>query len=178
MTTARGTVEHGPGRRPPLTDAEVERYARQIVIPGLGASGQARLLESSILVTGDPLAATLARRYASAAGARVTEQCAGADCIVLAGCEGIEAAVLENVVRAGAPVVWYRMAADGFTSGVACGGDEVRSACRRAEPAPRALALDHARALHAAAACDAVARAIGVLLGWPQALFPAEARLA
>jgi hypothetical protein len=36
-----------------LTDAQVERYARQIVLPQVGGQGQARLLASHVVLVGD-----------------------------------------------------------------------------------------------------------------------------
>jgi adenylyltransferase/sulfurtransferase len=36
----------------PLTDAQVERYARHILLPEIGGAGQARLLQSKVLVIG------------------------------------------------------------------------------------------------------------------------------
>jgi len=35
-----------------LTVTEIERYARQMMLPGFGAAGQLRLKEATVLVTG------------------------------------------------------------------------------------------------------------------------------
>ena len=40
-----------------LDDAALTRYARQVIIPGLGAAGQERLLAARVLVIGDGAAA-------------------------------------------------------------------------------------------------------------------------
>jgi hypothetical protein len=51
-----------------LTDAQVERYSRQIVLPEVGARGQERLLAARIALAGDGAAATSAAMLLGRAG--------------------------------------------------------------------------------------------------------------
>jgi hypothetical protein len=51
-----------------LTDAQVERYSRQIILPEVGARGQERLLASRIAVAGDGEAAITAALLLGRAG--------------------------------------------------------------------------------------------------------------
>jgi len=51
----------------PLSDQQIDRYSRQIILPEVGARGQQRLLAAACRVIGDgPLAATAARYLAGA----------------------------------------------------------------------------------------------------------------
>jgi molybdopterin/thiamine biosynthesis adenylyltransferase len=54
-----------------LDDAAIERYARQIVVPGIGAAGQEKLLESTVLLVGHPRGCATAALYLRAAGVNV-----------------------------------------------------------------------------------------------------------
>jgi hypothetical protein len=51
-----------------LTDAQVERYSRQIILPEVGARGQERLLAARVAVHGDGAAATTAATLLGRAG--------------------------------------------------------------------------------------------------------------
>jgi len=53
-----------------LTDAQIERYSRQILIPELSGRGQAKLLASSVAIHGQGVAAATATTYLAAAGIR------------------------------------------------------------------------------------------------------------
>ena len=51
-----------------LSDPQIERYSRQIILPQVGGKGQKRLLQASILVSGESSLQTGALLYLAAAG--------------------------------------------------------------------------------------------------------------
>lgn len=56
------------GGAPTLSDAQVERYSRQIVLREIGGAGQARLLATSVLLLGGGPLAEMAALYLAGAG--------------------------------------------------------------------------------------------------------------
>ena len=52
VSTAKEAVEPAPPPPPDLTDAEIERYSRQLVLPEWGAAAQLAVNEASVLVIG------------------------------------------------------------------------------------------------------------------------------
>ena len=51
-----------------LTDAQIERYGRQILLPAVGGRGQARLLQATVVVVGEGIAAEFAATLLGRAG--------------------------------------------------------------------------------------------------------------
>ncbi len=51
-----------------LSDTQIERYSRQIILPQVGGRGQAALLSATVTIGGDDQLATTAGRYLAAAG--------------------------------------------------------------------------------------------------------------
>jgi hypothetical protein len=85
-----------------LTDALVERYSRQILLPDVGGRGQERLCAAHVTVDGDGPAAALATELLAAAGVGVTHRTGDpATVTVLAG----DAGTVVGRIRGGAAVV-------------------------------------------------------------------------
>ena len=51
-----------------LTDTQIERYSRQIILPQVGGNGQERLLQSSVAIAGAGAVAEVAALYLAGAG--------------------------------------------------------------------------------------------------------------
>ena len=140
-----------------MSEADVERYARQIVIPEVGVEGQQRLLASRVLVLGQGPGAEAARCYLEAAGVSTTEgpdPAAAADCLLLAGAEFTPD--YENLDR-----VWYYVDRDRLVSGLAPAGTKL-PARSQSSPGTGAAALVR----ETAAGIEAAARTVALLLGW------------
>ena len=181
QSPARGTPGPAQGSGTPLSDADVERFSRQIIIPGLGASGQARLLASSVFITGDDAASALARRYACAAGIRIVDDPAVASCCVVCVADRLTATQRARLEQASSPIVWYRLDGVELRAGVVDRVEDLAVSSSPTTPAATATdAMDGARrrALLAVAACDAISSAIGLLLAWPCAGDEHQVRLA
>jgi molybdopterin/thiamine biosynthesis adenylyltransferase len=57
----------------PLSEVQIERYSRQIILPEVGGRGQTRLLQSAVTVVGDgPLAYTVMLYLTAAGVGRIT----------------------------------------------------------------------------------------------------------
>ena len=147
-----------------LDDQSIARYARQIVVPGIGAAGQEKLLAATARVVGSARGCEQAARYLRAAGMRVTDGAAGFDIAIVADVASLDDATLRILARSGRAVCWYELDAQGFRCGV-----------HPNAPLPAVGAHDGApdreereeRAEHDAAACDAAALACAIVLGLP-----------
>lgn len=51
-----------------MTPEQAARYARQLLLPEIGAIGQARIMDATANIDGDGLAHEVARRYVERAG--------------------------------------------------------------------------------------------------------------
>lgn len=151
-----------------LGDDAIARYARQIVVPGVGASGQEKLLATTVLIVGDARGVAQAAVYLEAAGLRVRDgdpshadlahaDLARADLVVVAGTGSLAAPLLEWLRSCGKPVCWYAIEADGFTAGV-----------HPEAPLPsNDQPLPAAAEWHDVAACDAASLACAIAAGLP-----------
>ena len=144
----------------PLSDADVERYARQIIVPGVGASGQERLLASRVLVCGNPRGSLRALTYLQAAGVTTvgTEQAATAQAVALARAEQASAPMLARLRSLRVPVAWYCLQAGQLTSGVFPGKDFPRTRTREQPPPPDCVLDDCGGAEIASLLCATIVR--------------------
>jgi hypothetical protein len=168
-----------------LDDDAIARYARQIVVPGIGASGQEKLLRSLVFVAGHARGRTQAALYLRAAGAGVlgwlatppgekgAEELASAlrSCAVVLVAEvcAVDEDVRAAILASGRPVCWYAIEEPGFTGGV-----------HPQAPMPPVAALtqrDEDSPFHDVAACDAASAACAVVLGLPVRPGPFRFRL-
>lgn len=146
-----------------LGDDAIERYARQIVIPGLGASGQEKLLASTALVVGDPRGCRTAALYLAAAGVRVVTSLddGPVDVVAVVDPSRLDASMREQVTRLALPICWSAADSRGVRSGT-------HPAALPAAPLPGAAASGTAAedaVLLDAAGCEVAALACRVLLG-------------
>lgn len=153
------------GQQPALSDADIERYARQIVIPGVGASGQAKLCASHVHVIGDPRAVAEAIAYLRAGGvhADASLPAGSTDCLLVADVHALGRDELDALVAARVPVLWYALEGTSIRCGRGVAGAATAAAAgrdaRTADPGLR-------ETMQALAACDLVASAMARLLGW------------
>jgi hypothetical protein len=66
-----------------LNDAQVERYARHVLLPEVGGRGQARLLAARVAVLGDTAVARIVRDLVRRSGATVGDRTGRSDAIVV-----------------------------------------------------------------------------------------------
>jgi hypothetical protein len=149
----------------PLSEEQIERYARQIIVPGIGAEGQKTLCAAEIFVDGHAAGRTVAAQYLRAAGMRVPEATNPApriDCIVLAGvtdmpCERVKA------LSASAPLVaWYAVVGGRVHGGLADAAHPIRVP---EFEAGGQLAV-HADVVHHIAGADVATTTVAALLRW------------
>ena len=161
---------------PPLRDEEIERYARQIIVPGIGAAGQARLCASRVTAVGNPEGVESALTYLASAGLHVLRApgCAPVDCVVVADVEpGLVAAV--SSVSPTAWAAWYVLDESTIRGGVT-----TVARLRPVLEAERAHGTQRRGAsplAHRIAGLDAACGVVAALLGWRLAGERYEVRL-
>lgn len=148
-----------------LDDNAIARYARQIVVPGIGAAGQQKLLSSTVLIVGNGRGCDQAQLYLRAAGVRVLRAVTpgglgDADVVVVADATTLDEPMRRALLERDTPICWYAVEENAFTAGV-----------HPTVPLPlsrNSAAASADAAVHDAAACDAAAVACAILIGLPQ----------
>lgn len=156
-----------------LDDESIARYARQIVVPGIGATGQAQLLASTVLLVGNARGCETAGLYLRAAGVTTLRHdsplpLAEFDVVVLADAGATDEATRALLLSMAKPICWYSCGDFGFTAGT---HPECPMPSPRAPCAPRSED-DVDSAFHDAGATDAAVMACAILLGIPRQTGP------
>lgn len=147
----------------PLSDDQLERYARQIIVPGIGVQGQQRLIEARVLVVGHPRGVAQTALYLRAAGATVVYDGDASPVppamVVVAGVDALGTDRRRQLLGCGLALCWYALEETGFTSGLHPQAPLPAEAANTWIPD----AIDEG--LHDAAACDAAAVACAWIAG-------------
>jgi hypothetical protein len=147
-----------------LSDTDLERYARHVIVPGVGSSGQARLLAARVEIAGQPRAVDTCRRYLERSGVCVVTPEAGGhrpDCLIAVGVDSIADAVLERWGSLERPLLWSALRPAKILRGYL-------DSYAGHRPTPRAdTTPEPPAALSAIAAADAAGLTLALLLTWP-----------
>jgi len=115
-----------------LTDEQIERWSRQILLPEVGGRGQVRLLAARVAIAGDGPVATWAADLLRRAGVTVE---AGVDADLLVDLEGGGTRFAQRALARGVPLVRGRLGASGGTIDTLVGRPCGRCAPVDAQPA-------------------------------------------
>ena len=151
-----------------LSDEQVERFARQIIVPGVGAEGQLRLCTAEVFVDGHPEGRRVATQYLRTAGVIVhdsTNPPPRLDCVVLAGLNALPMRRLQTLSEAGPLLAWYTIADGVLRGGLSNPGHPFPVPSRGNDaPSERRSSLLQ----HRIGGADVATTAIAALLGWMQ----------
>ena len=158
-----------------LSAADIERFARHIVLPEVGTRGQRRLLQTVCAVTGDDAGAAAVRRYARACGLRVTDAWPphGADdkpdVVVVVEPATVGDAALRRALALDVPLVWFATTPTGFRAGLRPAGAPPPDpgGPKAGEPDAGRSVRSASRNHDIAAAADAVTTVCALALGLP-----------
>ena len=149
-----------------LSDEQLERYSRQVILPEIGIAGQERLLASRVLVPGCTPSQQTAADYLAASGVTVDRETGAdqryeGDCALLGpNCMEMAAGLLE----AGTPVACYSHANGQATSSMALVPSD-----KLAPEEPPSATGHNEPGLEQAAACEAACLCVAWLLRGEQA---------
>jgi hypothetical protein len=148
-----------------LSADQVERFARQIIVPGVGAEGQLRLCAARVFVDGHPEGARIATQYLRAAGVTVyvaTTPPPHLDCVVLAGACDLSPRRVSTLTETSPLVAWYTVVGRTVRGGLARSPFSMREvAPSRNDPDPLPGTIPHR-----IAGADVATTVVAALLGW------------
>lgn len=153
-----------PTGHPFLTDEQIERFARQIIVQGVGAEGQLRLCTAEVFVDGHLEGRRTAERYLRAAGARVATATApppNLSCVVLAGTNDLVPERMTTLLNAAPLIAWYALVGRTIRAGLASAEMTIPDV-----PARDGARSRHAVLAHRIAGADVATTAVAALLGW------------
>jgi hypothetical protein len=96
-----------------LTDEQIERWSRQILLPEVGGRGQLRLLAARVAILGDGAVATWTADLLRRAG--VSAEAGVADADLLVDLEGGGAVLAQRALARGVPLIRGHLGASGGT---------------------------------------------------------------
>jgi adenylyltransferase/sulfurtransferase len=150
-----------------LSEDQVERFARQIIVPGIGADGQIRLCAARVFVDGHTEGCRIATQYLRAAGVTVyaaPTPPARLDCLVLASARDLSPARVQTLIEASPLVAWYTFVGRTVRGGLASAAAPVCEASLSREVA----AVLRGKLPHRIAGADVATTVVAALLGWIQ----------
>lgn len=158
-----------------LEDHAIARYARQIIIPGVGAVGQEKLLATTVLLFGNRRGCDQAELYLRAAGLRVergsNDNPSGEyDLALVANVAELSESARAYLLSHDRPICWYTADGEGFSA-----GEHPRATLPAASRGPATPIND---AIHDVAACDAAGVACAISLEMPRREGPLRFELA
>ncbi len=151
-----------------LVPADIDRYARQIIIPGVGLRGQERIMATHVVVLGSAPGREIALRYARATGFQAHADLARHfDAVIATDLRAISEGVRRAIEEHGRPIVWSAADGNRLRGGVHRPGEAWPPASITAAPADAGIAF--------IAACETVATLVAWTLGWKDSLCGFEA---
>lgn len=148
-----------------LSDDRIEYFARQIIVPGIGANGQRRLCAAEVLVAGAAEGRRIAARYLRAAGVQVHDRMPPAlrlDCVVVAGTCDITPERLRTLIESAPVIAWYSLDGRTLRGGLA----DIANPVPERGLAGREPHRQDAQLLHRVGGADVATTAVSALLGW------------
>lgn len=154
-----------PPSRHSLSEDQVERFARQIIVPGVGAEGQMRLCAARVFADGHPEGVRVASQYLRSAGVTVylaTTAPPRLDCVVLAGVRELSPRRVDELAAASPLIAWYDVVGRTVHGGLVSRPFSMREA----DPLRDQLVPLRATIAHRIAGADVATTVVAALLGW------------